>query len=130
MNYAFVILRRFVLFFIIPYLELVLLRFMISRRAIYEHLILLFSPGLIFYALIPFATAFVVFVMLLEKKKSPFPVIFHKKMAIANALFFLAFLGVGLSLDPLHHLIGKKWLSFIWSDLGILAFGSSLLIFL
>ena len=130
MNYAFLILKRFILFFIIPYLELVLLRFMVSRSAIYEHLILLFSPGLIFYALIPFATAFVVFVMLLDKKGSPLPVLFHKKVAVANAIFFLVFLIAGLNLGFLHHLMGKKWLSFIWSDLGILTFGSSLLIFL
>ncbi len=130
MNDAFLILKRFLILFIVPYLELVLLRFMISRKAIYEHLILLFSPGLMFYTLIPFATVFVVFVMLLDKKKDPLPLIFHKKVALANGIFFLAFLLVGLNLGPLHAFLGKKWLSFIWSLLGALTFGSSLLIFL
>ncbi len=130
MNYAFLILSRFLLFFIIPYLELVSLRFIISREAIYEHMIILFSPGLMFYALIPFATAFVVFVMLLDKRKDPLPLIFHKKIAIANGICFIIFLLVSLNLGSLHALLGKKGLSFIWADLGVLTLGSSLIIFL
>ncbi len=130
MNHAFLILSRFVLFFFIPYLELVSLRFIISREAIYEHMIILFSPGLMFYILIPFATAFVVFVMLLDKKKDPLPLIFHKKIALVNAICFLIFLVVSRNLGALHHLLGKEWLSFIWADLGVLTLGSSLIIFL
>ena len=110
MNKSILIIKRFCFFFIIPFTELVFLRFVISKEAIYEYLFLLFSPGKIFYALIPLVIFFVVFMLLLDKKSSSLPLSFQKGSAVINVLFLGMFLFASLNLAPLNFFLGKKWL--------------------
>jgi exosortase/archaeosortase family protein len=128
-NKVVLLFKRFSLFFLIPYAELVFLRFVISKQEIYQYLILFFSPGKIFYSLIPLVIAFVVFMLFLDKKKDVLPLVFQKKTAAANFLFLIVFLTVSHHLQPLASMLGRQGLSILWYDLGLVTFTTSFLIF-
>ncbi len=130
MKKAFSILKRFAVFFSIPYLELVLLRLFISRETIYRDLDLVFSPGKIFYSIIPLTIAFIVFMILLEKQQTPLSFVFQKKAALINGMFWTFFLIFSRNLDPLVETFGKEALTLLWYGIGLIVFVSSFLVLL
>jgi len=118
------------LIFFIPFTELVTLRLLIPKPLVWEHLSLLFSPGKIFFVLIPIVVALTLFILLLRKRGLFIQMRAQRKTLITNGLFFLIFLGISLNLGFLEVRLGKTLLSYLWYFLGLVVFVTSFFCFL
>ena len=98
MNKFLLIFIRFCAFFLVPFLEVAILRFFIPKDIIYQNLVLLFSPGKIFLAVIPIAIALLVFLLLLDKREEILTVSLQRYAFAANLVFFVLFLLISLNL--------------------------------
>ncbi len=128
MNPTFLVLRRFFALFLIPYIEMVALRFLISKEAVYQYLLVPFGPGKIFYAVIPFAISLVVFLVLLEKRGEPLQIALQKTPLFVNILSLPIFLIISFNLGALAPVLGRERLTILWYGAGSVAILSSLLV--